>query len=358
LNKKILFGSLAVVAIGVGAYFYSDIESNAVEKMLEVALNERVETRDITSYSSLTCTSTDDITCTINDLVSPMSSEAPEKSISFKEIKISHIKDFMHFSSEDIALANGSALELEVELNDIQLDNHPIFYDKTFLEEIFQGDTQSLEYITKHFNQKSSLSYNIKLNKENDLLHVNDHAHFSIGEFNFKESSHILSKASLNELKNSNPENSMSLMPKIVIEDVHFDIQNPKGFLLNFYYISYKNALSTTYSAQQVQEFNMQFDIESDKVLTKQEFIAHQQKVMMASVDEMIQSDKMFAEKINKNNQFKEKMQSIIDMNSDSISIEVINSDKNSIADFSAVMMSYMLTQSFGNSLNLDVKIK
>ena len=358
MKKKILISLAAITAIATAVYFYPSGESKAVEELIKKGLDERVNSGDVTSYKSVTCTTNDNITCKIEQVVTPLQSQQQTKALSFDSVTIGHVKEYIHFASDDIALKEGEHKTLSVDMQNIELDNHPLLYDEAYMQELFKEDKEALSYINKHFNRPSSLYYTINLSKSGSQLHIKDHARFNVGPFSFSESASITSLANLNELRHTTEQNSMELLPKITIESVEFSIKNPKGFLLNFYYISYKNAHHSMASQFNTAEINRQFDIDSDKILNKKDFISFQQQFLLKQVDALIANDSFIQKRLNKNDQLRTKLHDIITMQSSAIDISITNVDHLSLADFTSVAMAYMISGKLPSRLNIDVNIK
>ncbi len=326
------------------------------EKEFTALVAAKVKDGNISKVSKVSCQKGD---CRLeNVLLNSLDDKGESHETSIELIKLHNVKDFIEFKDGNGTLKNGESRSFAVALTDIKTDGHNLFFDKNEVSKEFGKKSAQYKYLKAHLDTNTDGQYSLTLKKEGKDVVIKDKGALSTGEFTFAINSQYTIKEGfekLNEVMDTNP---MGAMSYIVINSINIKIDNPKGFLKNLIYISYKGEMKKAKSDMERSQINAEFTLDGAKIHSEKSFVKAMLAKNQASLTALKQQDPMFDKIVNKNGQFEKKLQAVLAGESRHIYIKIENKKGLSLGDFITLFMGYAMQQRLTMDPEVSVSIK
>jgi len=330
---------------------------DAYEKEFITLVNEKVKDGNISSISKVACQKGD---CRIDDLVLINTDmETGEKSkTSIASFKLKEVKNFIEFKERRGVLKEGEKRQYSIALNDIQSDGHNLFFDKEKMALELGEKSELYRYFKKYLDTPSDAEYTMHLTKQKGNVVIKDSGTLSTGKFSFSLKSRYTIKGGFEKLDEISQTNPMAMLSYIVINSLEFTIDNPKGFLRNMLYLSYKESIDEAHSKEEKAMINSEYLLSGDKLHSKNEFTAMLQESSSKKLKALATEDPSFNELLNKNGQFEKKLDAVLAGKSSHIDIKIDNPRELSLGDFFTIFMGYAMQQKLAAKPDITLSIK
>jgi len=324
------------------------------EKEFISLVHTMVKDGNISSISKVACAKGD---CRIDDLV--MKSIDPETGVetvsSMQVFKVKDVKNFITFKEGKGRLKEGEKRAFALELKDIKSDGHNLLFDKEKMKEELGEKSAVYNYFKKHLDTPTDGSYRLTMQKKSGDVVMQDRGDLSTGSFVFGMNNRYTIKGGFEKLDELAQTNPMSALSYIVINSIEINIKNPKGFLRNLMYITYKSEMQKAKSDEEKRVINETALLDGTKLHSQKEFTQKVRKNAQKQIKEMAAADPVFAKLINADKQFEKKIDAVLAGSSQSIQFKVENEQGLSLGDFFTIFMGYAMQQKL--TMNPDIKV-
>jgi len=327
------------------------------EKAFISLVKAKQDDGNITSVSKVACSKGD---CVVKDLlVDRVDEESGEKSeLSFKKVLIKDIATFMEFKERDGVLKEGEKRQFSVIFDDVESDGNNIFFDKKKMAKEFGKKSAIYVYYKRYLDAPTDGKYTLVIQKKKGNVKMHDSGALSTGKFVFGVQSRYMIKGGFEKLQEMSETNPMASLSLIVIESIEINIKNPKGFLRNYLYLSYKEQMSAAKSAEEKQAINTTFYLNGTALVKQKQFSEMVRTNAKMRLSKLAKQDPMFNKILNKNGQLEKKLDAVLAGTSSSIDIKIENPMGLSLGDFFTLFMSYAMQQKLVSDPNIKVSIK
>ena len=312
---------------------------------------------NISSLSKVACSNGD---CYINDLViENVDEETGEKSLTSMELfKVKDIKNYMTFKEGNGAMKEGEKRSFALELKDIKSDDHNLFFDKKEMKQEFGEKSEVYSYFKKYLDAATDGSYKLTMHKKDGNVLMQDSGDLSTGSFVVGMNNSYTIKGGFEKLEELADTNPMGVMSYVVINSIEIDIKNPKGFLRNLMYITYKSEMKQATSKEEKIAINSEVFLSGDKLYSKKEFNKTIRHNAQTRIKEMAANDPEFNKLLNINQQLEKKVDAVLAGVSQRIQIKIENRHGLSLGDFFTIFMGYAMQQKLAAKPDITVTIK
>ncbi len=329
----------------------------AYEKEFIHLVNEKVKDGNITAVKNVGCQKGD---CRIEGLVyDNVDMETGEKNtISIATFTLKSMKDFMELKEGHGVLKEDEKRQFALELSDIKSDGHNLFFDKEKMAKELGAKSETYLYFKKYLDTPTNGQYKLSMHKKSGDVMMKDAGTLSSGSFQLGMKNSYTIKGGfekLEELSNTNP---MLTLSYIVINSIEINVNNPKGFLKNLMYITYKSEMQEATTKEERVMINEGVLLSGDKMHSKKEFSTTVRKNAQKRMQEMAAQDPEFNKLLNKNKQLEKKIDAILAGTSKSIDIKIENPLGLSLGDFATLFMGYAMQQKLVSKPDITVTIK
>jgi len=327
------------------------------EKEFISTVNGLVKDGNITSISKVSCSKGD---CYVNDLViDNMDEESGEKNrLSVAKFTVKDLENYYKFKNENGALKEGEKRQFSFALENILSNEHNPFFDKEKMAKELGAKSELYKYFKKNLDRPTNAKYTLKMRKSKGDVIMHDKGSLDSGTFKFTLNNKYTVKEGLEKLNTTIENNPMGAMAYVVINKMELVIDNPKGFLRNLIYITYKTDMAEAKNAQQKVAVNEEYFLQGKKLHDKKSFV----KAIRKSAKEQLQlqgkKDPTFNAWINHDQQLEKKVDAILAGESKRISISIENPHGLSIGDLFTIVMGYSMQQKLAAKPDLKVIIK
>ena len=327
------------------------------EKTFITLVDEKVKDGNITAVSKVSCQKGD---CTIEKMVlanrDDVSGEAHTTTIALFNVK--NVRNFIEFKDRRGVLKEGEKRDYSVVLKDIQIDGHNLFFDKKKLAKELGEKSELYHYFQKHLDGESHAKYTLTLEKRKGDAVLHDQGSLHTGAFTFAVNSQYTVKGGFEKLDEVAQENPMGMLSYLVINSLEFKINNPKGFLKNLLYLSYKEAMQEATTKEDRMAVNQSFLLEGDKTHSAETFTEKVRTSSREKIQEMAKTDPIFDALINRDGQFEKKLDAVLAGKSREILFRIENPKALPLADFFTLFMGYAMQQKLVSKPEIKVVIK
>ena len=324
------------------------------EKEFISLVNTMVKDGNISSISKVACAKGD---CRIDDLVMKnIDLETGAETVSSMQVfKVKDVKNFITFKEGKGRLKEGEKRAFALELEDIKSDGHNLFFDKEKMKEELGEKSVVYNYFKKHLDAPTDGTYRLTMHKKSGDVMMQDRGDLSTGSFAFGMNNHYTIKGGFEKLDELAQTNPMGVLSYVVINSIEINIKNPKGFLRNLMYITYKSEMQKAKNDEEKRIVNETALLEGSKLHTQKEFTKNVRKNVQKQIKEMAAADPEFAKLINADKQFEKKIDAILAGTSQSIQFKVENKHGLSLGDFFTIFMGYAMQQKL--AIKPDIKV-
>ncbi len=348
---KIIIGLVLMLSVSVLN------AQNKYEKEFIAVVEAMHKDGNITSLSKVGCNKGD---CYIKDLVvESVDEETGEKTItSIDTFKVKEVKNYITFKEGSGALKEGEKRSFALELTDIKNDGHNFFFDKEKMKKDLGEKSAVYGYFKKYLDASTDGSYVLKMQKKKGDVLMQDKGDLSTGSFVFGMNNRYTIKGGFEKIDELSETNPMGALSFIVINAIEIDIKNPKGFLRNLLYITYKSEMKEAKTHEEKVAINDGVYLSGAKMYDQKEFSTKVRKNAQKRIAKMATEDPEFDKLINVNKQLEKKMDAILAGTSSHIQIKIENKNGLSMGDFFAIFMGYAMQQKLAVKPDITVSIK
>ena len=327
------------------------------EKEFVSTVKALVKDGNITAISKVSCLKGD---CFIDDLVvDSVDEESGEKNRLFVEkLTVKNVDSYYLFKNKNGTLKEGEKRQFSFSLDNILNNSHNLFFDQEKMGKEFGSKSEMFKYFKKYLDKPTNAHYTLNMqNSKGDVI-MTDKGSLDGGAFKIALHNKYTIKEGFENLNKTIEANPMGAMAYVVINSIELVIDNPKGFLRNLMYITYKTDMAQALNAQQREAINAEYFLSGKTLHKRASFVKAIRKSAKDQLHIQAQKDPTFNDWINHDQQLEKKVDAILAGESTRISISIQNPHSLSLGDLFTIVMGYTMQQRLAAKPDIKVTIK